>query len=50
MVFIILNLQTQEKLVILQLSKETGLIKEITGTKPYATQTRKRQFKFNECL
>ena len=49
-VFITLNLQTREKLVILQLSKETGLIKEITVTKPYATPTRKRQFKFNECL
>lgn len=34
----------------IQLSKETGLIKEITATKPYATQTRKRQFTFNECL
>lgn len=39
-----------EKLVILQLSKETSLIKEMAAPKPYATQSRKRQFKFNECL
>lgn len=42
MVFISLNLQIPEKLVILQLSKETGLIKEISATKPYATPTTKK--------
>lgn len=50
MVFISLNLQTPEKLVILPLSKETGLIKEITATKHMQLQPQKRQFKFNECL
>lgn len=32
-----------EKLVMLQLSKETSPIKEIAALKPYATQSRKKK-------